>query len=172
MQFSIIAAVDKNRGVGKGGKLPWRLRGDMDHFKTVTSSQNHAGSPNAVIMGRTTWLSLPERFRPLPERLNAVLSHEPLSLPAGVFGFQSLDQAFRELSGQKVGEIFVIGGASVYAQAIKHPACSKIYLTEIDQAFECDTFFPDLPASFRRVSSSEPVAEGGMTYRFVTYQHV
>ncbi len=167
MMFSIIAAVDKNRGIGQGGKLPWNLKGDMQHFKEVTLGQ---GKPNAVIMGRTTWDSIPGRFRPLEGRINVVLSRQGLELPQGVLGARSLDEALAQAEGQGAGEVFVIGGASVYAEAITHPACQSIYLTEIDGAFLCDAFFPAVPADvFERTEISEPRTEGSIVYRFVTY---
>jgi len=170
MEFSIIAAIDRNRGVGKAGRLPWVFRGDMEHFKAVTTRQAAMGALNAVIMGRTTWLSLPERFRPLPDRLNLVLSSAKPELPQGVLWAPSFEQAFQELAKQPVGEVFVIGGASVYAQAIKLPNCRRVYLTEIDATFDCDTFFPTLPPNFTKVGQPESVVEQGITYHFVTYQ--
>ena len=141
MTFSIIAAVDKKLGIGLKNALPWRLKGDMDHFKQITVN-TASDKQNAVIMGSNTWASLPEKFRPLPERLNVVLSWQPLDLPAGVLFGSSLDNALEQLSNRAdINEVFVIGGARVYAEAINHPACVKIYLTEIDSVFECDTFF-------------------------------
>jgi len=97
-----------------------------------------------------------------------VLSRSSLELPPGVLQARSLDYALAEAQG--AGEVFVIGGASVYAQAITHPACQTLYLTEIDGAFPCDTFFPPLPEGFRQTSESAPVVEGEVRYRFVTYQ--
>ena len=172
MEFSIIAAVDNNRGIGKSGKLPWALKGDMAHFKAVTTREVAPGQQNAVIMGRTTWVSLPERFRPLPGRLNVVLSRQAggLKLPTGVEQAASLNNALLALAAAKVGEVFIIGGGSVYAEAVQHPQCTAIYLTEIDTSFECDTFFPELPAAFAEDLRSEPQSEGGLNYQFVTYR--
>ena len=170
MPFSIIAAVDQSGGIGQGGKLPWNLKGDLKHFKEVTQGQGGPAKLNAVIMGRTTWDSIPARFRPLAGRINLVLSRTSLELPPGVLGATSLDQALELAEGQGAGEVFVIGGASVYAQAIAHPACQTICLTEIESAFECDTFFPAVPPEFfEQTVVSDPVTEGGVTYRFVTY---
>ena len=70
MPFSIIAAVDQSGGIGQGGKLPWNLKGDLKHFKEVTQGQGGPAKLNAVIMGRTTWDSIPARFRPLAGRIN------------------------------------------------------------------------------------------------------
>ncbi|MEK7496519.1 MAG: dihydrofolate reductase [Patescibacteria group bacterium] len=169
MTFSIIAAVDKKLGIGLKNALPWRLKGDMDHFKQITVN-TASDKQNAVIMGSNTWASLPEKFRPLPERLNVVLSWQPLDLPAGVLFGSSLDNALEQLSNRAdINEVFVIGGARVYAEAINHPACVKIYLTEIDSVFECDTFFPKLPVEFVKKQESELVKENNINYKFAVY---
>ncbi len=172
MGFAIIAALDKNRGIGQGGKLPWNLRGDMKHFKEVTvGAQEATAGQNAVIMGRTTWDSIPARFRPLEGRINVVLSRKPLvELPQGVLQAGSLDEALAQTKAQGGREVFIIGGASVYAQAINHPDCQTLYLTEIESEFPCDTFFPEVPANFHRTETADPAAEQGVNYRFVTYK--
>lgn len=171
MTFSVIAAADKNRGIGKDGKIPWNLKGDMAHFKEVTTRPNGSGKLNAVIMGRGTWDSLPERFRPLPGRLNVVLSRQAgLALPSGVIQAPSLDGALQALGEARVGGVFVIGGGTVYAEAVRHSQCRTVYLTEVEDVFACDTFFPQLPPAFQKVNESEPATEHGVRYRFVTYQ--
>ncbi|MFH1867296.1 MAG: dihydrofolate reductase [Patescibacteria group bacterium] len=175
MNFSVIAAIDKNRGLGKDGKLTWNLPGDLKHFQSVTTEVERSGTLNAVIMGRTTWDSLPEKSKPLAKRLNVVLTrNKNFSVPEGVIIASSLDQALDSLSsiGEGVNKVFVIGGASVYTQAIQHPACDRIYLTEIDKVFDCDTFFPPVnPKLFIKVETSEPITEQGISYSFVEYNH-
>lgn len=172
MTFSIIAALDTNRGIGIGNKLPWNLKGDLEHFRDVTVGDFERGRVNTVIMGRTTWESLPAKFKPLPKRLNVVLTRDPagFSPVPNVLAAKSLDEALQLAEQYGSGDIFVIGGASVYAQAIQHPACGKFYLTEIKREFQCDTFFPEVPASFREVSRSAIHDEDGVQYQFVTYQ--
>lgn len=165
MSFSIISAIDKNRGIGKGGNLPWRLKGDMEHFKEITVGQ---GS-NGVIMGRTTWLSLPAKFRPLPERINVVLTEQDLSLPQNVLRASSIDEAIKQLESKSVADIFVIGGGQVYAQGIAHPLCQKLFLTEVEGDFSCDTFFPEIPSEFVKTNESQLVTEGDISYRFAVY---
>jgi dihydrofolate reductase len=164
MKFSIIAAVDKNFGIGKGGKLPWDLAGDLKHFREITKGC-------AVIMGRTTWLSLPERFRPLPGRLNVVLAPiGDLVVPEGVIVAQSFEEAFSAIALKWNGKVFVIGGGMVYTQAIQRPECNKVYLTEIDAIYDCDTYFPKLPDGFKKISESEQQQENGAKYKFVVYE--
>ena len=164
--FSIIAAMDSQRGIGLGGKLPWRLQGDMYHFRQISVGRGK----NAVIMGRNTWESLPKKFRPLPQRLNVVLSRQSLNLPGAVLSANSLTAALELPEVKLAEEVFIIGGAHVYAQAIVHPDCHKIYLTEIEGDFGCDAFFPEIPLGFSKVSVSEPITEGNLTYRFTEYE--
>jgi dihydrofolate reductase len=170
MNFSIIAAVDEKMGIGKNNRLPWKLKGDMEYFASVTTNAV-GGRMNAVIMGRNTWGSLPEKHRPLAGRINVVLSRETLDLPEGVVSAISFDEAFAKLSKRDdLGEVFVIGGANIYAQAIFREECVKVYLTEVEGEFDCDTFFPNLPNTFKKVSESEPREEMGIRYLFAVYE--
>ena len=160
MNFALIAAVDKNRGIGKNNTLPWHLSADLKHFARVTKG-------GTVVMGRKTWGSLPEKYRPLKERKNVVLSTDTnYQVPTGVELVQSLDEALSK--GE--GELFVIGGARLFEEAIHHPNCTKIILTEINSSFDCDAFFPELPGDFKRVQESPLEEEKGLKFRFVTYE--
>ncbi len=172
--FSIIVAVDKDFGIGKNGALPWNLPGDMKHFKEVTTRAHGEGLINAVVMGRKTWESIPEKFRPLPGRLNIVLTRDILySLPAGVLKASSLDEALQILEvckpPVKIGKVFVIGGAEIFNLAVNHPQCHEIFLTHIQQSFGCDCFFPRLPVSFKEISRETPAAKDAADYFFATY---
>ncbi|HBH16839.1 MAG TPA: hypothetical protein DDW92_01055, partial [Candidatus Veblenbacteria bacterium] len=153
-------------GIGIKGGLPWRLKGDMEHFREITVGQGN----NGVIMGRTTWLSLPEKFRPLPERVNVVLTEQDLNLPQGVLRASSIGEAINQLETKSLSDIFVIGGGQVYAQGIVHPLCQKLYVTEIMQEFDCDTFFPEIPEHFIKVSESDLKTEGDISYHFAVYE--
>lgn len=174
-KFSIIVAVDQKNGIGKDGKMPWVLPSDMKHFKAVTLSSAAGGKINAVIMGRKTWESLPDKWRPLPGRLNVVLTknrHYPL--PADVLKFHDLDESLHSLNSgeyqEKIDQIFVVGGANVYAQAVAHPLCQKIYLTSIAKDFDCDVSFPDLGRDFKQKERSAPISENGINYFFTLYE--
>ncbi len=175
MEFSIIAAVDKNNGLGRAGTLVWHLKGDLEHFKAITTRSVGQDKQNVVIMGSVTWNSLPDKFKPLPNRLNVVLNHHAnFSVPKGVILATSFDDILQALvSRTDVGEIFVIGGASVYAMSIKHPACTRIYLTRIDKEYGCDVFFPIIDESiFVESSVSELQQEKDVNYRFFEYVRV
>lgn len=170
MKFSIVAAADSKMGIGIGNRLPWKLAGDLKFFSKVTT-ETTPGKMNAVIMGRKTWESLPEKHRPLKDRINVVLSRSEIKLPEGVQHASSIDDALRALEGRTdVDRVFVIGGANVYAQAIAHPDADKIYLTEVEGEFNCDAFFPPIPEeSFGKKSVSETHNENGVNYRFAEY---
>ena len=171
--FDIIVAVDENYGIGKDGALPWHLSGDMKHFKEITLQTQDPQKKNAVVMGRKTWDSLPVAFQPLPDRVNCVLSrNKDLSLPEEVFVAESLDAAASLLEDEDVERIFVIGGAQIFSLALRMLACKKIYLTEIDKDFDCDTFFPKDLFGFQKVSESESIQEGKVSYRFCEHDRV
>lgn len=131
---------------------PWKLPADMKYFKQLTTEPLTPGCVNAVLMGRATWESIPERFRPLPNRINCVLTRQTdYAVPDGVYTAQSLAEAAETLQRvPEVGRIFVIGGGQVYQQALDEGWCSKVYLTEVDNLpadyTKFDTFFPPLPA--------------------------
>lgn len=127
--ISLIAAMDKQNGLGKDNKLLCYLPADLKHFKTITM-----GKP--VIMGHSTYKSI---GKPLPGRLNIVLSHKQPSID-GVEVADSLEKAL-ELAGDSP-EIMIIGGASIYEQAL--PLATRVYLTVIHHTFTADVFFPML----------------------------
>ena len=143
--FSIIVAcTEQTSGIGCKGKLPWKLNGDMNFFTSITTNTHSPGKSNAVIMGRKTYQSIPSKFRPLPSRVNIVLSsnsciREELGLPTDVLVASSLKNALDMLETEKyqnyIENVFVIGGASVYSEAIRMPNCVSIYLTQIKKEF-------------------------------------
>lgn len=169
--FDIVVAVDANFGIGIKGALPWHLPADLKHFKEVTSKQDDASKMNAVIMGRKTWDSLPTKFRPLPGRLNVVLTRDKNWSTSDALVAHSLDEALQLLDrvAGGVGNVFVIGGAQIYEQAIIHPKCKKLWLTHIKNQYSCDAFFPKIPASFKPESQSASQEEGEVRYYFAEY---
>ena len=172
--FSIIAAVDQKNGLGKNNTLVWRLPSDLKHFSDITTIVQTPGKINAVIMGRKTWESLPPKSKPLKDRLNLVLSREAnLDLPEGVLQSNSLDEALSKLQLiDHLENIFVIGGGTIYEQAIHHPACEKIYLTRINATFDCDTFFPKIDETrFQLKEQSEILKENDLEYQFLVYKN-
>lgn len=171
--FSIIVAVDRDFGIGKEGVLPWNLPSEIKHFKEITTA-DYNGHQNVVIMGRKTWESIPAKFRPLPDRLNIVLTRRDFaSFPQGVLKFSNLDDALQHTVStpdKPSGKVFVIGGAKLFKTAIEHPSCSEIYLTVIKSSFDCDCFFPSVPPGFKEASKSPSIREKNVEYSFVLYK--
>ncbi|HWN70624.1 MAG TPA: dihydrofolate reductase [Haliangium sp.] len=166
--LELVVAADLDRGIAREGAIPWRLPGDVRHFKQLTTATADPARQNAVIMGRATWESLPARFRPLPDRRNLVLSRQPrLELPAGVLHGRDLDDALRALAGVTPGieRVFVIGGSQVYAAALARTDCRHVHYTRIDARFGCDTFFPAFEDRFRRAAVLLEAEEAGVAYR-------
>jgi len=175
--FDIVVAVDLNSGIGKNGALPWHLPGDMRHFKELTTTTESSSKKNAAIMGRKTWESLPDNLRPLPERLNVVLTrHKTFVLPDGVLRAVSLEEALLKLEGAElkdvVEKIFVIGGGEVFKEALKNSHCRKIYLTQILAKFDCDVFFPQFKKEFKETLASPHFAENSIKYYFAVYNRI
>jgi len=159
MKLALIAAVDRQRAIGRAGGLLWHESADQQHFRRVTM-----GCP--VIMGRKTWDSLPERFRPLPGRRNVVVTRNTAWQAAGAERAASLDAALSLL--HDAPRVFVIGGGELYAQAL--PRADELVLTEIDTAFDgADAHFPAF-SGFTESSREAHLAGDGTRYAFVTYQ--
>jgi dihydrofolate reductase len=158
--LSLIAAVARNRGLGKDNALLWRESADQKRFRAVTM-----GCP--VVMGRRTWDSLPARFRPLPGRPNIVVTRDPHWHAEGAQRAASLDDAV-SLAGD-AAKVFVIGGAQLYAEAL--PRADELVLTEIDAEFDADTFFPPWDrTAFEQTAREDHVTTQGIAYRFTTYR--
>ncbi|HTJ96444.1 MAG TPA: dihydrofolate reductase [Rhodocyclaceae bacterium] len=162
-QLTLIAAVAANGVIGNTvdgvGTLPWHLPEDLKHFKALTN-----GHP--IIMGRKTWESLPEKFRPLPNRRNIVITRNPEYVAAGAEVFTSIAAARAACSGAE--KVFVIGGAELYSQALKEADCLE--LTELHQAFDGDTKFPEFPRDqWQQVFRDCLRSADGLEFDFVTY---
>ena len=149
MGFEIIVAHDLNQGIGLNNELPWSCPKDMAYFKSLTIGED--GQNNAVIMGRKTWESIPEKFRPLPKRMNIVLTKSGETFE-NAYAASCLDQAL-ELA-KSSDKVFIIGGAQIYQEALDHNECKQIHVTKIFNRFECDTFFPNYKEQFKCIYAS------------------
>lgn len=160
MEKCLIVAIGENNGIGVKGNLPWHISGDLKYFKSVT-----AGYP--VIMGRTTYFSLP--FRPLKGRKNIVLNlgGDPIPEATCVYSF---DEAFAE--AEPAQKCFVMGGASVYKAAINF--MDVLYITHVHTVVEnADAFFPEIDKNIWKLDSISPVnkdEESGLEYEFAIYK--
>jgi dihydrofolate reductase len=158
--LSIVAAVARNGVIGREGGIPWHIPEDMARFRALTT-----GHP--VVMGRKTWDSLPDRFRPLPGRRNVVVTRNPVWTADGAERAASLDTALELLDDPET--VFVIGGASLYDQAL--PLADDLELTEVDLEPEGDAFFPAWDReAFEEMSRDARVSEDGTPFAFVTYR--
>jgi len=161
MTISAIAVTNKNRAIGFQNKLLWKLPPDLEHFKKITAG-------HTIIMGGNTFLSL---GRPLPNRVNIVITKNKDFVAPGCVIVSSLDEALEraKIEEEKLEnshkEIFVIGGASIYAQLLPH--VEKLYLTIIDdEPTEVDTYFPDY-SEFKITNESETQEYNGLKYKFI-----
>lgn len=133
--ITIIVAVDENNVIGKDNQLIWRLPNDMKFFKDKTIG-------HCVITGRKNYESIPEKFRPLIDRKNIVITRQKNYTAPGAIVVGSVEEAIVSAKKTNDTEIFIIGGAEIYKQSL--PFTDKIYLTKIHHSFDGDTFFPEL----------------------------
>lgn len=155
MRISFIAAMAKNRAIGKENALPWHLPEDLKHFRNLTMG-------HFILMGRKTFESI---GKPLPGRRSIVISRNPELAFPGVEVAASIEGAISLCNHEE--EIFFIGGAELYRQAF--PFAQRLYLTEIQQDFEGDAFFPEIdPRQWCEISRE--VHQGDFEYHFVVYE--
>lgn len=161
--IAIVVAVSENGVIGDQGKIPWHLPADMQRFKQLTTG-------HTVIMGRKTWESLPDRFRPLPDRYNIVLTRDAMYRAEGGYVTFSLESA---LMPGTPNTVFVIGGSEIYAQAL--PLADRVYLTKVHAMFPGDTYFPWLGKKDWQLVSVElysPDEKNPYSYEFRTYERI
>jgi dihydrofolate reductase len=164
MIVSLIAALTQNRVIGKNNDLPWHLPDDMKYFMNTTKKHH-------VVMGRKNYESIPEKFRPLPNRKNIVISRNQKFNAPQCIVTDSLDKAIAIAKEGGEGETFIIGGAEIYHLAM--PLADRLYLTEIAATLEGDTFFPAVDKSkWQEVSRVHHDADNRhlFAFDFVQYQ--
>ncbi|MDZ7744671.1 MAG: dihydrofolate reductase [Candidatus Saccharibacteria bacterium] len=148
----LIAAVDRNLGIAKHGFQPWNIPADEQYFRQQTTG-------HAVLMGSKTYEVI---GRPLPDRRNFVASFDAVA----VNGAEVVNDVEAFLSKQQ-RDIWVIGGASIYEQAL--PYADELYLTHIEADFGCDKFFPQFQQQFMLFDEQPPMEENGFIYRYIVY---
>lgn len=158
MTVAIVVAYSTNRVIGAGGTIPWHLPGDMRYFRELTAG-------GTVLMGRRTFESLPDAYRPLPNRRNLVLSRRVSYAVPGAEVFDDLPAALAAAGH----DCFVIGGAAIYVQAL--PCCTRVYATEINALIDGDVRFPELDAdTWECVSESAPFSENNLEFVHRVYE--
>jgi dihydrofolate reductase len=156
MRISLIAAMAANRVIGRQGNIPWKIPGEQKLFKKITLG-------HAVIMGRKTYESI---GRPLPGRLNIIVTRNRNYLAAGCTVVHDLSSALNSCSQDKT-EAFICGGGQLYHEAL--PLADRIYLTVIPKEIPGDTYFPDIPSTEFRVKESK-IIQGVEPYSFHIYE--
>ncbi|MBU3739082.1 MAG: dihydrofolate reductase [Rhodoferax sp.] len=160
-RLHLVLARAANGVIGRGNALPWHLPEDLAHFKRLT-----LGCP--VIMGRNTWDSLPPRFRPLPGRLNLVLTRQAGWQAPGAQPVSSLEQALAQCRQADAADAWIIGGAQLYAQAL--PLAESAHVTEIAQDFDGDAHAPVLGSDWQETAREPQCSATGLRFDFVTYR--
>lgn len=140
MKVSLIVAMDNERGIGKNNDLMWHLPADMKFFKETTTG-------HIVVTGRKNYDSIPERFRPLPNRENAVLTRNTDYEAPGALVFASLEACLKHYENETERTVFIIGGGQIYKEAMELNVLDEMYITHVDHIYGADTFFPDFDES-------------------------
>jgi dihydrofolate reductase len=158
MIISMIAAVSENMVIGRNNDLPWHLPDDMKYFMQTTKG-------HCVIMGRKNYESIPEKFRPLPNRVNIVVTRQEGFEAPECIVVHSLGQALEKAEGTGPDEVFIIGGSEIYKQGLG--LAKRLYLTEINATIEGDVYFPAFnPAEWQEVSRIKHEADNRHAYAF------
>ena len=144
MIISLIVAVSENNVIGKDNDLVWNLPDDMKFFKKTTNG-------HFVIMGRKNYESIPEKFRPLPNRTNVIITRQTNFQAKDCLVVNDINQALNLAKNAQEQEAFIIGGGQIYQLALKNDLVDRIYLTRIHDEFEGDTFFPELSEQWKEV---------------------
>jgi dihydrofolate reductase len=151
MKTNLIIACDIDGGIAKNGEIPWHIPEDLQFFRKQTLG-------NVVIMGRKTYHSLPPKYRPLPNRINIVLTRSGLESHGNVFYMPSLTTAINGAKNLYFDrDIYIIGGAEVYKHALELGCAEYLYITYVQTLYDCDTFIP-LPDD--RWALKEVIKEG------------
>lgn len=160
--MNLIAAVDKNWGIGLKGELLVRIPNDHKHFREETTGK-------VVVLGRKTMDTFPGG-QPLKNRMNLVLSSDKNYQVKGALTVHSIEELMEELKQYPSEDIYIIGGESIYRQLL--PFCDTAHITKIDHPYEADTYFPDLDKmpDWKITEQSEEQTYFDLEYVFVKYE--
>lgn len=157
--ITIIVAMASNRAIGKNNDLLWHIPGDLKRFKKITIG-------HCLIMGRNTWLSLPNK--PLPDRKNIVLTDDPCECLEGCESAYSIEDSIQKCDKDK--DIFVIGGGMIYEQFLSR--ADRLMLTLVHKDYDADTFFPEINIDEWQETEREdhgPDKKNDFSYSYITY---
>jgi dihydrofolate reductase len=135
MKTALIVAMDSERGIGKNNDLMWHLPKDMQFFKDTTQGQ-------IVVMGRKNYDSIPEKYRPLPNRLNVILTRNKEFKAPNCLVFHSLTACFAHFKDETERTVFIIGGGEIYRMALESAELDELYITQVHHTYDAETYFP------------------------------
>ncbi len=159
--ISLIVAHDESRGIGRNGAIPWHIPGELRWVRQITLESAAAGCENALIMGRSTYESLPENRRPLPGRMNIVISQQDFP---GTVAARSLDQAVSILAeSAQLDRAYIFGGQRLYTEALANKIPEELFISLIPGSHDCDVFFPEVSEENYRLQESRPATYGEVT---------
>ena len=168
MITSLIVAVAENKVIGKDNDLIWRLPNDMKFFRETTSNHH-------IITGRKNYISIPKKFRPLPNRTNIVLTRQTDFEEEGCVVKHNLEDAITFAKDNNESELFIIGGGQIYKEALEKDLIDKMYITHVHHDFDGDTFFPEIDNTiWNKVSEIKNTADEKhqYPYSFVAYEKI
>ena len=187
--MKIIVALSKhNGGIGYNNNIPWFIKEDLVHFKNITcyNQTNNEKSKNVVVMGRKTWESIPEKNKPLKNRINIILTHNKnqefinsinkynnsSNIVLIKDNFNDIIELNRMNKVHNTGNIFIIGGSQIYKQALDSGCVEDIIVTEIYNKYICDIYFPKIKDNFKITSVSKFFKSDTNHYRFIRYSNI
>ncbi|KAL4659307.1 dihydrofolate reductase-like [Arapaima gigas] len=177
----LIAAACRNGGIGNEGGLPWNLPKEFQFFLDTVRTVSKPGKKNLIVWGRDCWFSAPESLHPIANSLHAILSRTLKTAPPHAhYVCRDFDSAVSLACTPPLDDlletIWIVGGTEVYREALRHPYCDLLYLTDIMAEFECDTFFPEFNQNLFRLQDSFPGVpdeiqeECGIRYKFQVFK--
>ncbi len=166
MKISFIVAISDNNVIGKDNSLIWHLPADMKYFKEKTTG-------HCIITGRKNYESIPEKFRPLPNRTNMVITRQKDYYAPGALVFNSIEEALKVAESKEEQEIFIIGGAEIFKQSM-HLA-DKLYVTVIHHLFVGDVYFPEIDPKLWKITKQidhKMDEKNKYDYSFLEYEKI
>jgi len=165
MKVSLIAAMDKDRGIGKNNDLMWHLPADMKFFKDTTKDQ-------VVVMGRKNFDSIPDKYRPLPKRENVILTRNTSFQADNCKVMHSIEACMEAYKNEEERTIFIIGGGEIYKLALDAGVVDEMYITHINHSYGADTFFPEFDLhdwTVETIYSHEQDEKHGASFSILKY---
>ncbi|XP_075995129.1 dihydrofolate reductase [Genypterus blacodes] len=177
----LIAAASRNMGIGKDGKLPWHLPSEIKFFLQTVTSVSRPGQMNMLVWGRRTWFSNPDFLFPMENVLHVVLSKTLSTVPDHAHSLHEDLRSVTLLATQPpladlIETIWIVGGSQVYQEALTHPWCDLVYLTDVMAHYDCDVFFPQLDRRIFKAQIRFPgipsgiQEENGIKYEFQVFK--